>query len=50
MKYIFNYLFIFVTATILFSSCGEDFLYKAPQGSIDENALQNETGVNLLTG
>ncbi len=49
MKYIFNYLFIFVTATILFSSCGEDFLYKAPQGSIDENALQNETGVNLLT-
>ncbi len=49
MKYIFNYLFIFVTATILFSSCGEDFLYKAPQGSIDEPALRNETGVNLLT-
>lgn len=49
MKYIFNYLFIFVTAAILFSSCGEDFLYKAPQGSIDEPALQNETGVNLLT-
>lgn len=49
MKYIFNYLFIFVTATILLNSCGEDFLYKAPQGSIDEPALQNETGVNLLT-
>jgi len=28
---------------------GRIFLYKAPQGSIDEPALQNETGVNLLT-
>jgi hypothetical protein len=49
MKYLYTYLFIFVTATLLLSSCGEDFLYKAPQGSIDEAALQNETGVNLLT-
>jgi len=29
-------------------SCGEDFLYKAPQGSIDENALTNANGVDLL--
>lgn len=35
-------------ALLTFSSCGEDFLYKAPQGSIDQNALENETGVELL--
>jgi len=29
-------------------SCGEDFLYKAPQGSVDENALTNANGVDLL--
>ncbi len=34
---------------ILFiASCGEDFLYKAPQGSIDRDALTNQTGVELL--
>lgn len=39
----------FSCATLLtLSSCGEDFLYKAPQGSIDQNALENETGVELL--
>lgn len=34
--------------TLALSSCGEDFLYKAPQGSIDQVALTNETGVELL--
>ena len=32
----------------MFSSCGEDFLYKAPKGSVDNIALANETGVDLL--
>jgi len=30
------------------TSCGEDFLYKAPQGSIDQEALTNESGAELL--
>ena len=30
------------------ASCGEDFLYKAPQGSIDQAALTNEQGTELL--
>lgn len=32
---------LIVSAVALFtlSSCGEDFLYKAPQGSIDQEAL-----------
>ena len=30
------------------SSCGEDFLYISPQGSIDQAALENEIGVELL--
>jgi tetratricopeptide (TPR) repeat protein len=33
---------------VLLSSCGEDFLYKAPQGSIDSEALANGEGVDLL--
>lgn len=36
-------------AALSVSSCGEDFLYKAPQGSIDQAALMNETGIDLLT-
>jgi len=35
-------------AILAMTSCGEDFLYKAPQGSIDQNALENEIGLNLL--
>jgi len=35
-------------ALLTMTSCGEDFLYKAPQGSIDQNALENEVGVDLL--
>ena len=41
---------LIVSAATLFtlSSCGEDFLYKAPQGSIDQEALTNAEGVELL--
>ena len=41
---------LIVSAAALFtlSSCGEDFLYKAPQGSIDQEALTNAEGVELL--
>lgn len=34
--------------SVLLASCGEDFLYKAPQGSIDSDALSNAVGVDLL--
>ena len=41
---------LIISAVALFtlSSCGEDFLYKAPQGSIDQEALTNAEGVELL--
>ncbi len=42
------YLVIFMAFFMLYS-CGEDFLYKAPQGSIDQAALMNQTGIDLLT-
>lgn len=42
-------LLLIVSAFIMLSSCGEDFLYKAPQGSIDQPALTNQTGIDLLT-
>ena len=42
------YLVIF-TAFFMLNSCGEDFLYRAPQGSIDQVALMNQTGIDLLT-
>lgn len=39
---------LIVSAAALFtlSSCGEDFLYKAPQGSIDQEALTNAEGLS----
>jgi hypothetical protein len=37
-----------VISLVLLASCGEDFLYKAPQGSIDSDALANAQGVDLL--
>ncbi|RNC64594.1 RagB/SusD family nutrient uptake outer membrane protein [Proteiniphilum sp. X52] len=40
---------LIVSITILLISCGEDFLYKAPQGSIDQDALKSQTGIDLLT-
>ncbi|WP_436413998.1 RagB/SusD family nutrient uptake outer membrane protein [Petrimonas sp.] len=42
-------LLLIVSAFVMLSSCGEDFLYKAPQGSIDQPALTNQTGIDLLT-
>lgn len=33
---------------LAFGSCGEDFLYKSPQGSIDEEQLTTPDGVELL--
>ncbi|MBF6597376.1 MAG: RagB/SusD family nutrient uptake outer membrane protein [Fermentimonas sp.] len=45
-----NILFtLLISVIVMLSSCGEDFLYIAPQGSIDQNALQNQTGIDLLT-
>lgn len=35
-------------AMLILGSCGEDFLYKAPQGSIDEVALSDARGAELL--
>lgn len=40
---------LFASALLMLSSCGEDFLYKSPQGSIDGPALENQAGVDLLT-
>ncbi|MDR3140926.1 MAG: RagB/SusD family nutrient uptake outer membrane protein [Tannerellaceae bacterium] len=37
-----------LSIALTLSSCGEDFLYKAPQGSIDQGALANAQGVDLL--
>lgn len=39
---------LFIIITFLLSSCGEDYLYKAPQGSIDQRSLANEQGIDLL--
>lgn len=40
---------LFASVLFMLSSCGEDFLYKSPQGSIDKAALENQQGVDLLT-
>lgn len=47
MKYKYIVALSFLTFMSL-GSCGEDFLNKAPQGSVDENALTNANGVDLL--
>jgi len=39
---------ISLAALLTLCGCGEDFLYKAPQGSIDKNALANEQGIELV--
>ncbi|MDD2246951.1 MAG: RagB/SusD family nutrient uptake outer membrane protein [Proteiniphilum sp.] len=45
-----NILISFIaTIFIMLASCGESFLYKSPQGSIDQAALMNKTGIDLLT-
>ena len=33
---------------LMFGSCGEDFLYRAPQGKIDQEVLTNAKGVEML--
>jgi len=38
-----------MAVAVSLTSCGEDFLYKSPQGAIDEAALTNATGVDMLT-
>lgn len=45
-KYIIGFAF---AAALTFGSCGDDFLGKEPQGALTPEALQNATGVNLLT-
>ncbi len=37
-----------LVSALAFCSCNEDFLYKAPQGSVELDALGNEVGVELL--
>lgn len=49
MKHKNIFILFIATALIVLSSCGENFLYKAPQGSIDQAALTNQTGIDLLT-
>lgn len=49
MKHTKILLLIFASALLMLGSCGEDFLYKSPQGSIDKAALENQAGVDLLT-
>lgn len=47
-----NYKYILVTgfaAVLSFSSCGDDFLGKDPQGSLLPEDMASVTGVNLLT-
>jgi hypothetical protein len=48
MKHYMKTALLCAASFILLSSCGEDFLYKAPQGSIDSEALANAQGVELL--
>lgn len=38
-----------LTAALTLGSCGEDFLYKSPQGALDSDALANAQGVEMLT-
>lgn len=42
-------IFLVAATVLIMAACGEDFLYKAPQGSIDQAALMNRTGIDLLT-
>lgn len=49
MKHKNIFLLFVLSAFVMLSSCGEGFLYKAPQGSIDQAALMNQTGIDLLT-
>lgn len=48
MKHYMKTALLCAASFMLLPSCGEDFLYKAPQGSIDSDALANAQGVELL--
>lgn len=48
MKYK-NKLNIIIAVIFALQSCGENFLYKEPQGSTEQPALTNQTGIDLLT-
>jgi hypothetical protein len=43
-----NISIIGLAALLTFCGCGEGFLFKDPQGSIDKNALANEQGIELV--
>lgn len=43
------YLLAAIAGALTFSSCGDDFLSKDPQGVLNKEALENATGVDLLT-
>lgn len=49
MKYKNKLYILVISVIVLLGSCGEDFLYKDPQGSINHDALKNQTGIDLLT-
>lgn len=49
MKNKYKILLLGVASILVTSSCGEDFLYKDPQGSLTDEQLANATGVDLLT-
>ena len=49
MKYKNKLYILVISVIVLLGSCGEDFLYKDPQGSINHEALKNQTGIDLLT-
>ena len=39
---------LFCAIIMMFSSCGEDFLYRAPLGSVDKEVLKTAQGVDML--
>jgi len=47
LKYKYAGALLCVAFTMLFS-CGENFLYKEPQGSVDQEALTNAQGVEMM--
>ncbi len=49
MKHKNIFLLFVLSALVMLSSCGENFLYINPQGSINQPVLTNQTGIDLLT-
>lgn len=48
MKLKYKGALICIVCSMLLSSCGESFLYRDPQGSVDQQALTNSVGVEML--